>query len=52
MLVMGLQDFSIETATPYVPIQAITARGFYATLPFRDGIDGAFGARLRRAAAP
>jgi len=42
-------DFSIEDSADFVPDALVTADGFYASIPFRDGIDGAFGARLRRA---
>ena len=41
-------DFIVERAQDYVPAQLVREDGFFATLPFRDGIDGAFGARLRR----
>lgn len=41
-------DFEVENAAEYVPRELVDADGFYASLPFRDGIDGAFGARLRR----
>ena len=40
--------FELESAAPYVPEVMVTPEGYYATLPHRDGIDGAFGARLRR----
>jgi 16S rRNA (cytosine967-C5)-methyltransferase len=43
-------DFSVEPATGFVPDECVTDEGFYATLPHRHGIDGAFGVRLRRAA--
>jgi 16S rRNA (cytosine967-C5)-methyltransferase len=40
----------VEPATGFVPDECVTDEGFYATLPHRHGIDGAFGVRLRRAA--
>lgn len=42
--------FSIEPAEGTVPTALTTPSGAYATLPHRDGIDGAFGVRLRRSA--
>lgn len=44
-------DFALERADGYVPAPAVTPEGYLATLPHRHGIDGAFGARLRRADA-
>eukprot|EP00271_Cylindrocystis_brebissonii_P004958 TRINITY_DN16920_c0_g1_i1.p1 TRINITY_DN16920_c0_g1~~TRINITY_DN16920_c0_g1_i1.p1 ORF type:complete len:579 (-),score=115.57 TRINITY_DN16920_c0_g1_i1:276-2012(-) len=41
-------DFQVESAEGLVPSQMLTRLGCVATLPHRDGIDGAFGARLRR----
>jgi 16S rRNA (cytosine967-C5)-methyltransferase len=41
-------DFELENAAEYVPRELVDEGGFYASLPFRDSIDGAFGARLRR----
>ena len=41
-------DFSVEPATPFVPASMVTAEGYFASLPQRDQIDGAFAARLRR----
>ncbi len=41
-------DFVIEAAGDSLPQELVTEEGFYASLPWRDGIDGAFGARLRR----
>lgn len=42
-------DFVLEPAGPYVPTPTVTEAGFYATCPHEHDIDGAFGARLRRA---
>ncbi len=42
------EEFVVESAAGFVPDELATDAGFYATVPFRDGIDGAFGARLRR----
>ncbi len=44
-------DFSLEPARGFVPEALVTREGYVALLPFRDHIDGAFGARLRRRAA-
>ena len=41
-------DFALETAKGLVPDAMVTPEGYYATLPHRHGVDGAFGARLRR----
>ena len=41
-------DFVVERADEFVSPELVREDGFFATLPFRDGIDGAFGARLRR----
>ena len=41
-------EFVVEQAEAFVPPELVREDGFFATLPFRDGIDGAFGARLRR----
>ncbi len=41
-------DFMVESAADFVTPGLVTKEGFYATLPFRDEIDGAFGVRLRR----
>lgn len=41
-------DFVVESAAGFVPSEMVTAEGFFASLPWRDQIDGAFGARLRR----
>ncbi len=41
-------DFALESAQGYVPDEMVTPEGFFATFPPRHGIDGAFGARLRR----
>lgn len=43
-------DYSLEPAHGFVPAALVTPEGFYATFPPRDGVDGAFGARLRRRA--
>lgn len=43
------EEFELESASAFVPEELVTPEGFYATLPPRDGIDGAFGARMRRA---
>lgn len=42
------EEFSLESASDFIPAEMVTADGFYAALPFRDGIDGAFGARMRK----
>ncbi len=42
--------FALESASGFVPDALVTPEGFYATLPHRHGVDGAFGARLRRRA--
>lgn len=42
------EDFALDPAAPYVP-EAVTDGDYLATLPHEHGIDGAFGARLRRA---
>ncbi len=41
-------DFVVEDAGRYVPRELVTEEGFYASLPFRDGVDGAFGVRMQR----
>lgn len=41
-------DFEVERVNGLVPDAMVTPEGYYATLPFRNGIDGAFAARLRR----
>ncbi len=41
-------NFEVESAAPFVPTAMLTSRGFFASLPHRDGMDGAFAARLRR----
>ncbi|MEM6785595.1 MAG: 16S rRNA (cytosine(967)-C(5))-methyltransferase RsmB, partial [Bacteroidota bacterium] len=43
-------DFALEDAAPYVPTAMRTEEGYYAALPHVHGTDGAFGARLRKAA--
>lgn len=40
--------FELEPATAYVPARYVTGGGFLATNPPVDGLDGVFGARLRR----
>ena len=45
-------DFALERADGFVPPEAVTPDGYYATLPHRHAVDGAFGARLRKSAAP
>jgi 16S rRNA (cytosine967-C5)-methyltransferase len=40
-------DFALESADGYVPDDMVTAEGYFASLPHRHRIDGAFGARLR-----
>ncbi|GMH33890.1 hypothetical protein BSKO_01724 [Bryopsis sp. KO-2023] len=40
-------EFSVDTTT-ILPATVTTRAGFLRTLPFQHGIDGAFGARLRR----
>lgn len=44
-------EYSLESAAGFVPEDLVAPSGFYATFPPRDGVDGAFGARLRRAEA-
>ena len=39
--------FAREPAPPAIPADLVTPEGYYATFPPRDGMDGAFGARLR-----
>ncbi|MFQ5571244.1 MAG: 16S rRNA (cytosine(967)-C(5))-methyltransferase RsmB [Rhodothermales bacterium] len=41
-------DFRIESASGFVSAGVVTPEGYYATLPHRHGVDGAFGVRLRR----
>jgi 16S rRNA (cytosine967-C5)-methyltransferase len=40
-------DFELESAEDYVPDEMVTADGYFASLPHRHRVDGAFGARLR-----
>jgi len=40
--------FEVESAAGRVPAHVVSEGGFLATLPHRDSVDGAFGARLRR----
>jgi 16S rRNA (cytosine967-C5)-methyltransferase len=42
-------DFTLEPAGSTVPEKTVTEEGYYATRPDRHAVDGAFGARLRRA---
>lgn len=42
-------DLILESAAAFVPLEAITEGGFLRTYPHRHGLDGTFGARLRRA---
>ncbi len=41
-------SFRLEPAVSGIPGSMIDGRGMYSSLPFRDGIDGAFAARLRK----
>ena len=41
-------EFVLERPSADIPSQFITTKGYLATLPFRDGIDGAFAACLRK----
>lgn len=41
-------EFVVEDAADHVPAGMVTPEGYYASFPPRDGMDGAFGARLRR----
>jgi 16S rRNA (cytosine967-C5)-methyltransferase len=40
--------FALESAASYVPARHVTPEGYLATNPPQDGLDGVFGARLRR----
>lgn len=42
-------EFSVERAEKYIPKAPVDEDGFFASLPQRDDIDGAFAARMRRA---
>lgn len=42
------RDFVLEPIKDHVDARLITADGYYESLPFRHGIDGAFAARLKR----
>ena len=42
-------SFAVEAANGFVSSELVTPDGFYATWPQRHQMDGAFGARLRRA---
>jgi 16S rRNA (cytosine967-C5)-methyltransferase len=41
-------DFAVEPAPGAVPAPLLDAAGFLCVLPQRQGVDGAFAARLRR----
>ncbi len=41
-------EFELEEARDFVPVELTDASGLYRTFPPRDGVDGAFGARMRR----
>ncbi|WP_456429597.1 16S rRNA (cytosine(967)-C(5))-methyltransferase RsmB [Rhodocaloribacter sp.] len=41
-------EFALESVRGFVPDEMITPEGYFATFPPRHGIDGAFGARLRK----
>lgn len=43
------EAFEVESAREFLPPELVTKEGFYASLPWRHGIDGAFAARLRHA---
>lgn len=43
-------EFQVEPADIWIPEELVTPEGYLATLPHRDGIDGAFGVRFRRLA--
>lgn len=46
-------EFQIEAAPPgSLPPEVVNNEGFLATLPHVHGIDGAFGARLRKIGRP
>jgi len=47
-------DFRLEDAGPCLPPPAavLAAKGYLRTWPHRHGIDGFFGARLRRESGP
>jgi 16S rRNA (cytosine967-C5)-methyltransferase len=42
-------DFQLESAEDVLPAEFVTEEGYFASTPQQHGIDGAFGARLRRA---
>ena len=44
------QGFEIDSFEVDIPPSMMTSEGFFRSLPQRDGIDGAFAARLRRIA--
>ena len=44
----GHAGFQVESAEGFVPAAMVTPEGYYATIPHRHGIDGAFGVRLRQ----
>jgi len=41
-------EFGLDPATAWIPDELVTDDGFFASLPHRHQIDGAFAARLRR----
>lgn len=41
-------DFTLESAAGFVPATVVSSQGYLASLPQQHGIDGAFGARMRR----
>jgi 16S rRNA (cytosine967-C5)-methyltransferase len=43
-------DFAVDSVAPFVPAEMVTAGGFFASLPQRHSVDGAFAARLVRSA--
>lgn len=43
-----MQEFSIDPADKFAPVEFITERGFYASSPVKHALDGAFAARLVR----
>jgi len=45
-------DFTVERAAVSIAPQLLSPEGYLSTLPFRDGIDGAFAACLRKRVAP
>ncbi|MFT5142342.1 MAG: 16S rRNA (cytosine967-C5)-methyltransferase [Thalassolituus oleivorans] len=43
-------EMQLESAAELLPKELVTQEGYFASLPHRDHIDGAFGARFRRLA--